>query len=142
MRRNMMNPMQLCRKNNTILLKHTNPPRQPKVRMTPLVNLICHCNEYGEEESKVDDPNVLDVEPRATHQLVVEVEEWQCGQHKVITVCLDKVVTGDGSGVNVVFAEWTDKRCAKDGEVDRAPSVGAPVDQSREGRETGLLTFA
>lgn len=62
--------------------------------------------------------------------LVEDVRQKRYADHKVVTVHLNKVVTSDGCGVNVVFSEWTNEAPSEPG-IDAAESVCSPMNESR-----------
>lgn len=63
-----------------------------------------------------------------------EVEGHVCqrdyGQHAIVTIGFNEVVTGDGCGVYVVLSKWSYKGLSKDGQIHWSPRISTPVNNS------------
>lgn len=72
--------------------------------------LVCEGDKDGEEvEVRKKVVLLLYVSIRQAAEAVAKIQQPWHAQHEVVTVCLDKIVAGDGSGVDVMFTEWTNE---------------------------------
>lgn len=131
--RNVVDAMVSARQQNVSVLQPHDGCRQPKVRVRPLVNLVSETDE-DDEQVDVHLPAVrlANLCWRVRQELVGHASKRNQTDGKVVTVCLDEVMTSDRCWVNVMLTEWPDQSLANHEQVDRAVGVSQPVHQPTE----------
>jgi len=128
-----VNAVMLPRQYDVVVLQQLHHPRQLRVGVGPLVDLVRHRHEDAEREEEAGLMILQqDLIRFGSDEVVRRVAEEHRGQHGVITVRLDPIVAGNRGRIDVVLAEAPDESGADHRDVDRAPRVRGPVDQSRE----------
>jgi len=114
------------------LLKSDDEFWEAKVSMRPLVDLVREGHKDGKKVDKVNPEHVTPVEVIMviSEEPPGEVRQRPSTQHKVVTIRLYKVVASYRRRVDVVLAEWTDKRRSHQRQLYTSPRVRAPVHQT------------
>lgn len=116
MRGDVMDAVVLAREDDVAVLQEHDPARQAEVRVRPLVNLVGERHEDGQcKQVAVQGVDMVNLRRGEGEEVEGHVGERNDGQHAVVTVSLDEIMTGDSCGVDVVLSERTYKGLSKDG---------------------------
>lgn len=90
--------------------------------------LVCDSNEDGAEK-KVSAERIfnLNLWSRAAEEYPGQLSENRQGDHEVVSISFDPVVSRDRSGVDVVFPERSQEILADDWQFNWTPGVSGPV---------------
>lgn len=95
---------------NLQLTSASKRPLKFNVHIKPPTHLIRHGYENGaQEQVRAERVRLLTVRCVLCHQVVGDLAEDGQGQHEIVAIRLDKVVSRYRRRINVVFPEWSQK---------------------------------